>query len=66
MNATQEAPVTAESKQVAGMVARAAIAGYQLVQLADGTFIASRWSSEISTPSQPLSNSFGASGLPRE
>jgi|SRR5580765_558392 len=32
-----------ERKQLATLVARACIAGYELVRLADGTFIASRW-----------------------
>lgn len=33
-----------DAKAVATLQARAAIAGYELVQLADGSFIASRWS----------------------
>lgn len=32
-----------DSKCVATLVARAALAGYELVELADGSFIASRW-----------------------
>jgi len=37
------APVTADDKAVATLIARAAIAGFELVLLADGSFIASRW-----------------------
>lgn len=40
---TDAAPATVEPKTVATLIARAALAGYALVQLADGTFIASRW-----------------------
>ncbi len=32
-----------DEKMIATFTARAAIAGYELVQLADGTFIVSRW-----------------------
>lgn len=39
----QPASCDVDQKQVATLVARAAIAGYELVRLADGTFIASRW-----------------------
>lgn len=35
--------ITADDKHAATLVARAAIAGYELVRLADGSFIASRW-----------------------
>jgi hypothetical protein len=34
----------AEQKQIATLIARAALVGYELVRLADGTFIVSRWS----------------------
>lgn len=33
----------ADPKQVSTLIARAALAGYELVHLGDGTFIASRW-----------------------
>lgn len=36
-------PEAADRKQVATLQARAALAGFELVQLADGTFLASRW-----------------------
>lgn len=38
-----DAVLDVDAKTVATLVARAAIAGYQLVQLADGSFVASRW-----------------------
>lgn len=37
------ADVSLSDKAVATLVARAALAGIQLVQLADGSFIVSRW-----------------------
>ena len=40
---TSETSPALEVKTVATLAARAALAGYELVQLADGTFIASRW-----------------------
>jgi hypothetical protein len=36
-------PLTIDDKITATAVARAAIAGYELVRLADGSFIATRW-----------------------
>lgn len=36
-------PIDADAKAVATLQARAALAGYELVRLADGSFIASRW-----------------------
>jgi hypothetical protein len=37
------APADLDAKAVATLTARAALAGYELVHLADGSFIVSRW-----------------------
>jgi len=39
----QAADTDLDPKVVATLTARAALAGYELVRLADGTFIVSRW-----------------------
>lgn len=39
----EQLPDQADTKTVATLQARAALAGYELVHLADGSFIASRW-----------------------
>lgn len=39
----EELRVDGQRKAIATLVARAALAGYQLLELADGSFMASRW-----------------------